>query len=63
MEADFQAMYPIKPPKITFIMKIYHLYVDDKGKASLLVISTGSQKPSIVELAQPEYLFQTNLAE
>ena len=43
---DFPAEYPFKPPKITFLTKIYHPNIDEKGQVCLPIISAENWKPA-----------------
>jgi len=43
---DFPAEYPFKPPKITFLTKIYHPNIDEKGQVCLPIISPENWKPA-----------------
>lgn len=66
METNFQARYPLKPPKITFTTNIYHLNIDGKGQVCLPAISAGNWKPSLCAsepLIQLEHLFRADPAE
>ncbi|KAJ8870081.1 hypothetical protein PR048_029092 [Dryococelus australis] len=47
IEINFPEMYPFKPPKITFITKIYHPNIDEKGQVCLPTISPEGWKPSV----------------
>lgn len=72
---DFPAEYPFKPPKITFLTKIYHPNVDEKGQVCLPIISPENWKPatktdqivqSLVALVndpEPEHPLRADLAE
>ncbi|KAE9552977.1 hypothetical protein FO519_003814 [Halicephalobus sp. NKZ332] len=43
---DFPADYPFRPPKLTFLTKIYHPNVDEKGKICLGIIAPHHWKPA-----------------
>ncbi|XP_045171348.1 ubiquitin-conjugating enzyme E2 L3-like [Mercenaria mercenaria] len=75
IKIDFPAEYPFKPPKITFMTKIYHPNIDEKGQVCLPIISAENWKPatktdqvlqSLVALVQdpePEHPLRADLAE
>ncbi len=75
IKIDFPPEYPFKPPKITFITKIYHPNVDEKGQVCLPIISPENWKPatktdqivqSLVALVndpEPEHPLRADLAE
>ena len=44
IKIDFPAEYPFKPPKITFLTKIYHPNIDKKGQVCLPIISAENWK-------------------
>ena len=46
VQIDFPAEYPFKPPKITFLTKIYHPNIDEKGQVCLPIISAENWKPA-----------------
>lgn len=46
MSIDLPVEYPFKPPKITFLTKIYHPNVDEKGQICLPIISPENWKPA-----------------
>ena len=46
IKTDFPAEYPFKPPKITFLTKIYHPNIDKKGQVCLSFISAENWKPA-----------------
>uniref|UniRef100_A0AC34R861 UBC core domain-containing protein n=2 Tax=Panagrolaimus sp. JU765 TaxID=591449 RepID=A0AC34R861_9BILA len=43
---DFPPEYPFKPPKLSFLTKIYHPNVDEKGNVCLGIISPDNWKPA-----------------
>lgn len=43
---DFPAEYPFKPPRVTFLTKIYHPNIDEKGQVCLALINTENWKPA-----------------
>ncbi|XP_077592768.1 ubiquitin-conjugating enzyme E2 L3a isoform X2 [Stigmatopora nigra] len=43
---NFPSEYPFKPPRITFMTKIYHPNVDEKGHVCLGIISVENWKPA-----------------
>ncbi|KAM7538326.1 hypothetical protein Aperf_G00000071768 [Anoplocephala perfoliata] len=51
---NFEAEYPIKPPKLLFQTPIYHPNVDEKGQICLPLIDPGKWKPAtkIVDVIQ-----------
>lgn len=46
VEINFPTEYPFKPPRITFMTKIYHPNVDEKGHVCLAIISLENWKPA-----------------
>ncbi|CAD5115451.1 unnamed protein product [Dimorphilus gyrociliatus] len=75
IEIHFPAEYPFKPPKITFVTKIYHPNIDEKGQVCLPIISTDNWKPAtrtdqviqsliaLVNDPEPEHPLRADLAE
>ncbi|KRZ14210.1 Ubiquitin-conjugating enzyme E2 L3, partial [Trichinella zimbabwensis] len=75
VQIDFPAEYPFKPPKISFLTKIYHPNVDEKGQLCLPLILPENWKPatktehiidsliSLVNQPEPEHSLRTELAE
>lgn len=75
IEINFPAEYPFKPPKITFVTKIYHPNIDEKGQVCLPIISTDNWKPAtktdqviqsliaLVNDPEPEHPLRADLAE
>lgn len=75
IQIDFPAEYPFKPPKITFLTKIYHPNVDDKGQVCLPIIHSDNWKPAtkteqvigaliaLVNEPEPEHPLRAELAE
>ncbi|XP_077479151.1 ubiquitin-conjugating enzyme E2 L3a isoform X2 [Stigmatopora argus] len=71
---NFPNEYPFKPPRITFMTKIYHPNVDEKGHVCLGIISVENWKPatrtsqviqcliSLVNVPQPERPLRAELA-
>lgn len=43
---DFPVEYPFKPPKLTFVTKIYHPNVDEKGQVCLPIVAPDNWKPA-----------------
>ncbi|XP_057675634.1 ubiquitin-conjugating enzyme E2 L3-like isoform X1 [Corythoichthys intestinalis] len=74
VEINFPSEYPFKPPRITFMTKIYHPNVDEKGHVCLAIISVENWKPatrtsqviqcliSLVNVPQPERPLRAELA-
>jgi ubiquitin-protein ligase len=46
ISVDFPAEYPFKPPRITFLTKIYHPNIDEKGQVCLPIITPENWKPA-----------------
>ena len=46
IKIEFPAEYPFKPPKITFLTKVYHPNIDEKGQVCLPIISAENWKPA-----------------
>jgi len=75
IQIDFPAEYPFKPPKVTFLTKIYHPNVDEKGQVCLGIIAPENWKPatktdqvieslvSLVHEPEPEHPLRAELAE
>ncbi|VDO06910.1 unnamed protein product, partial [Brugia timori] len=72
---DFPVEYPFKPPKITFLTKIYHPNVDEKGQVCLPIISPDNWKPAtkteqvmnallgLITEPEPDHPLRADLAE
>jgi len=72
---DFPAEYPFKPPKITFLTKIYHPNIDEKGQVCLPIVAPENWKPAtktdqvmsallgLVSEPEPEHPLRAELAE
>ncbi|VDK83614.1 unnamed protein product [Onchocerca ochengi] len=72
---DFPVEYPFKPPKITFLTKIYHPNVDEKGQVCLPIISPDNWKPAtkteqvmnsllgLIMEPEPDHPLRADLAE
>lgn len=43
---EFPAEYPFKPPTVTFLTKIYHPNIDEKGQVCLPIVSVEHWKPA-----------------
>jgi ubiquitin-conjugating enzyme E2 L3 len=75
ISVDFPAEYPFKPPKITFLTKIYHPNIDEKGQVCLPIIAPENWKPatkteqvitsllSLVNTPEPDHPLRADLAE
>ncbi|KAI0216924.1 Ubiquitin-conjugating enzyme E2 L3 [Lamellibrachia satsuma] len=75
IKIDFPAEYPFKPPKITFMTKVYHPNIDERGQVCLPIISAENWKPatktdqviqSLVALVndpEPEHPLRADLSE
>uniref|UniRef100_A0A5S6QHI0 E2 ubiquitin-conjugating enzyme n=1 Tax=Trichuris muris TaxID=70415 RepID=A0A5S6QHI0_TRIMR len=75
VQFDFPAEYPFKPPKISFLTKIYHPNVDEKGQLCLPIILPENWKPatktehiiqSLVNLVnepEPDHSLRSEIAE
>jgi ubiquitin-conjugating enzyme E2 L3 len=46
IQIDYPAEYPFKPPKLTFLTKIYHPNIDEKGQVCLPIIAPENWKPA-----------------
>jgi len=46
IQIDFPPEYPFKPPEVTFLTKIYHPNIDEKGRVCLNIICTCTWKPA-----------------
>jgi ubiquitin-conjugating enzyme E2 L3 len=46
VNVDFPAEYPFKPPRVTFVTKIYHPNVDEKGQICLPLVTPENWKPA-----------------
>lgn len=72
---DYPVEYPFKPPKITFLTKIYHPNIDEKGQVCLPIITAENWKPAtktdqviqslvaLVHEPEPEHPLRGDLAE
>ena len=75
IKIDFPADYPYKPPKITFLTKIYHPNIDEQGQVNLAIINAKNWKPAtktdqviqalvaLVHNPEPENPLRADLAE
>jgi ubiquitin-conjugating enzyme E2 L3 len=75
IQIDYPAEYPFKPPKITFLTKIYHPNVDEKGQVCLPIIHSDNWKPatktenvisaliSLINEPEPEHPLRADLAD
>lgn len=75
IEIVFPAEYPFKPPKITFLTKIYHPNIDEKGQVCLSIINPEHWKPGtrieqvidsllhLIAEPEPEHSLRADLAE
>uniref|UniRef100_A0A915IQ79 E2 ubiquitin-conjugating enzyme n=1 Tax=Romanomermis culicivorax TaxID=13658 RepID=A0A915IQ79_ROMCU len=75
IQIDFPAEYPFKPPKITFLTKIYHPNIDEKGQVCLPIIAPENWKPatktdqviqaltSLIHDPEPDHPLRGDLAE
>jgi len=75
IQIDFPAEYPFKPPKVTFLTKIYHPNIDEKGQVCLPIIAPENWKPatktdqvveslvSLIHEPEPEHPLRADLAE
>ncbi|XP_054749575.1 ubiquitin-conjugating enzyme E2 L3-like [Lytechinus pictus] len=75
IDMNYPAEYPFKPPKITFVTKIYHPNIDEKGQVCLPIISPENWKPAtktiqviqallaLVHDPEPEHPLRGDLAE
>ncbi|VDD89633.1 unnamed protein product [Enterobius vermicularis] len=72
---DFPVEYPFKPPKLTFVTKIYHPNVDEKGQVCLPIVAPDNWKPAtkteqvlnalltLITEPEPEHPLRAELAE
>lgn len=72
---DFPVEYPFKPPKLTFVTKIYHPNVDEKGQVCLPIVNSDNWKPAtkteqvlnalltLITEPEPEHPLRGDLAE
>ena len=75
VEINFPPEYPFKPPKLTFLTKIYHPNVDEKGQVCLPIITAEHWKPAtkteqvlaalvaLIHAPEPEHPLRGDLAE
>jgi ubiquitin-conjugating enzyme E2 L3 len=75
IQIDFPAEYPFKPPKVTFMTKIYHPNVDEKGQVCLPIIAPENWKPAtktdqviqsliaLIHDPEPDHPLRAELAE
>jgi len=75
LQIDFPAEYPFKPPKVTFLTKIYHPNIDEKGQVCLPIIAPENWKPAtkteqvieslvaLIHEPEPEHPLRADLAE
>lgn len=71
----FPAEFPFKPPKITFLTKIYHPNIDEKGQVCLALILPENWKPAtrtdqvlqalmvLVNEPEPEHSLRNDIGE
>uniref|UniRef100_A0A8C2UT39 E2 ubiquitin-conjugating enzyme n=2 Tax=Chinchilla lanigera TaxID=34839 RepID=A0A8C2UT39_CHILA len=45
LRLDFPREYPFRPPRVTFITRIYHPNVDEQGQVCLPLLSSENWKP------------------
>lgn len=75
VEINFPPEYPFKPPKLTFLTKIYHPNVDERGQVCLPIITAEHWKPAtktdqviaalvaLIHAPEPEHPLRGDLAE
>ncbi|XP_065189928.1 ubiquitin-conjugating enzyme E2 L3-like [Sycon ciliatum] len=75
VEINFPPEYPFKPPKLTFVTKIYHPNVDEKGQVCLPIITAEHWKPAtktdqviaalvaLIHAPEPDHPLRGDLAE
>jgi len=75
IQIEFPAEYPFKPPKLTFLTKIYHPNIDEKGQVCLPIIAPENWKPAtkteqvvesliaLINDPEPEHPLRADVAE
>ncbi|CAJ0923250.1 unnamed protein product, partial [Mesorhabditis belari] len=75
VQIDFPADYPFKPPKLTFLTKIYHPNIDEQGQICLGIVHPDNWKPAtrteqvlmallqLINDPEPDHPLRAELAE
>lgn len=75
IKIEFPVEYPFKPPRVTFLTRIYHPNVDEKGQVCLPIISAENWKPAtktdqviqaliaLINDPEPEHPLRAELAQ